>query len=318
MRLLESILRCPSCGSLLHCCDAGWRCEGEDIMFPREGSIPNFLLPWRRPFIDKYLTAYRRVRHAEGWGSNDLTYYLNLPYRDSTRRYTGVWRLRAKTYATLLHRIRQLHGDGKLDILDLGAGNCWLSLRLAQLGHSVVAVDINSDPCDGLGVCLRISPPKYSLQPIVAEFDHLPFAQSSFDAIIFNASLHHSSQPLASMRRALSLVRRGGAVYVADSPIYRDHGSGLQMVAERRAFFARQFNVALEEDEAGSFLTYAMLDSLRRNSDVAVETPRYGVRWSLRPVISSLLGRREPASFAVVSVSPRSDWQPHGEPEITS
>ena len=36
-------------------------------------------------------------------------------------------------------------------VLDVGAGNSWLSHRLASFGHQVVAVDRLDDELDGLG-----------------------------------------------------------------------------------------------------------------------------------------------------------------------
>jgi predicted RNA methylase len=42
-----------------------------------------------------------------------------------------------------------------LRIADLGAGNCWLSYRLALRGHLPIAIDIQGDPLDGLGAGLH-------------------------------------------------------------------------------------------------------------------------------------------------------------------
>ena len=62
--------------------------------------------------------------------------------------------------------------NSALDILDIGAGNGWLSNRLAQKGHRPVAVDIFTDGLDGLGAARHYG---MSFPLVEAEFDRLPF-----------------------------------------------------------------------------------------------------------------------------------------------
>ena len=57
-------------------------------------------------------------------------------------------------------------------MLDVGAGNGWLSSRLSELGHDAVAVDLDDDSGDGLGAGAGRKP-----FPLVqADFDAMPFA----------------------------------------------------------------------------------------------------------------------------------------------
>src|SRR5260370_4666872 len=87
----------------------------------------------RRQFLDDY----GRIRSAEGRGSGESDYYRALPFADVTGRNSGQWKIRARTFRYFVHRV--LCGR-HLQMLDLGAGNCWLSYRLAELGHRPVAV----------------------------------------------------------------------------------------------------------------------------------------------------------------------------------
>src|SRR4051794_35617189 len=86
----------------------------------------------------RFLEDYRQIRHAEGRGSNNPAYYRALPYRDLTNRNPGMWRMRAQTYryfeSNVLPAFERQAGHA-LDILDLGAGNAWMSYRLALRGH---------------------------------------------------------------------------------------------------------------------------------------------------------------------------------------
>jgi hypothetical protein len=100
------------------------------------------------PPRQRFLEDYAKIRAAEGRGSEDSTYYRALPFSDLTGRNSAQWRIRARTFEYFTRRILPRRA---CDILDLGAGNCWLSYRLAELGHAPAAVDIFADPRDGLG-----------------------------------------------------------------------------------------------------------------------------------------------------------------------
>jgi SAM-dependent methyltransferase len=283
--------------------DAGWRCERESLEFPEVESIPDFVLPGRRSSVAAFLRSYTEVRKAEGWGDPGEEYYHDLPYRDRTGRQRRIWQLRARTFDALLTHLGTSTRQRVLRVLDVGAGNCWLSARLAERGHVALAVDISLDSVDGLGVCRRISSGGYaSVQPVRAEFDAFPFAPASFDLIIFNASLHYSPDILKTVRDSMGLLTAGGMMYILDSPLYRDAESGRSMVRERRESVRRLHGVQIAEQHGGNFLTQETVNRLRETVRVEVLLPRYGVRWWLRPFVAHLLRRREPATFAAIVI----------------
>ena len=103
------------------------------------------------PSRQRFLEEYRQIRHAEGRGSDDPAYYRALPYRDITGRNSAMWAMRAATYRYFENRILsriEARTNRPLDILDLGAGNCWMSNRLALRNHRPVAADIFEDSRD--------------------------------------------------------------------------------------------------------------------------------------------------------------------------
>src|SRR5947209_15913437 len=103
--------------------------------------------------LAQFVHEYRTVRRAEGWGSHRADYYFALPYRDLTRRFEAIWRIRARSFDTFMRSVllpMESEG-GALNVLDLGAGSGWLAYRLRSRGHHVLAIDILDDPLDGLG-----------------------------------------------------------------------------------------------------------------------------------------------------------------------
>ncbi len=252
--------------------------------------------------LAQFVREYRTVRRAEGWGSADPTYYRALPYRDLTGRFSQIWRIRARSFDTFLERaLRPLErqASAPLRVLDLGAGSGWLSFRLAQRGHRVAAIDILDDPLDGLGVLRHYAP---EVWPVIADFDHLPVARKELDLVIFNASLHYSTDYTKSLGESLRVLRPGGTLVILDSPMYSNPKSGSRMVQEREARFLARYGFASNALPSEHYLTPTRLAKLARELDLTWELYTPSLDWQswLRRSVSGLRARREPAHFPVI------------------
>src|SRR5438094_2355426 len=167
------MLICPVCraavGQLDSIEDTGAACAKCRFALTKEKGIVRALAPDRRAFYQQFLSDYRTIRSAEGRGSDSPGYYLALPFEDKSGRHADQWRIRARTYRYFESKLLPRKS---VDILDLGAGNGWMSYRLSLRGHRPVAVDIFVDERDGLAAARH-----YERFPCVeAEFDRLPFA----------------------------------------------------------------------------------------------------------------------------------------------
>jgi SAM-dependent methyltransferase len=101
------------------------------------------------------------------------------------------------------------------DVLDVGCGEGALVRRLAAAGARMVGLD----PLPGaLERARREDSSAPADRYVEGSAEALPFADASFDAVIFFNSLHHV--PLASMDAALveaaRVLRRGGLLYVQE------------------------------------------------------------------------------------------------------
>ncbi len=238
----------------------------------------------RHRFLDDYL----RIRQAEGRGSDDPAYYLALPHEPIRRR----------TYQYFERHVLPL---GPLDILDLGAGTGWMSYRLALRSHRPVAVDILTDGRDGLGAARHYFE-KRSFTRIEAEFDQLPVAGSSFDAVLYNASLHYSSDYSKTLTEAKRCLRPGGRIFVLDSPVYRSSEHGQRMRRERHDQFLAQYGTKSDHISSIEFLDLATIASLAREIGIEwrIHKPWYGLAWHLRPWKARLRGARPPSRFWIL------------------
>ena len=291
---------CPHChGPLAQPAQDALYCPRDNLHFQRSAGIWRFLLPERSDLFAKFIHDYETIRKGEGRGSQDPAYYRGLPYQDLTGQRASDWHIRAVSFDALMKKIIQPAGRA-LSILDLGAGNGWLSNRLASLGHSVAAVDLITNDLDGLG-CYKYY--KTDFTPIQAEFDRLPFLDSTVDLIIFNASLHYSINLLNTLQEALRVLTATGVVVVLDSPVYRDARSGEAMVKEREAQFKQRFGFPSNNLPSQNYLTYRNLQELESSLNIhwKIYTPFYGIEWLLRPIKAALRGKREPAKFHLIT-----------------
>jgi SAM-dependent methyltransferase len=243
--------------------------------------------PDRRLFLEQY----GRIRAAEGRGSSSEAYYRALPFVDSPQ-----WKIRAATFRYFLRHILPAQPSR---ILDLGAGNAWLSNRLAERGHAPVAVDIFRDSRDGLDATRHYAT---SFPRIEAEFDHLPFASAQFDIAIFNASLHYSADYARTLAEARRCLRPGGRIVILDSPVYKLRVHGEAMRSERQQLFEHQYGFRSEALHSVEFLDEPMLAGLATGLELTwtIYRPWYGLRWHLRPLMARLKGRRPPSRFWIL------------------
>ena len=293
---------CPECrGPLEQTTPETVRCPSEGIEFGHRDGVLSLLTGTRFERYRQFIADYRTVRADEGRGVADIETYRALPFADLTGRHRDEWRIRSVSFDALRRRVVEplARSIGRLAVADLGAGNGWLSRRLALEGHSLAALDILTDSADGLGAA-RLS--EVQFETAQAEFDRLPLADASVDLAVFNGSLHYSTNYARTLGEALRVLRPAGAVAVIDSPFYQCDRSGAKMVEERRHAFVKRYGFASDSIPCRGYLSFPELDTLAEVLGLRwrIHRPFYGLRWALRPLASKLRGHREPATFLVL------------------
>lgn len=294
---------CPVCRAGLVQLDAEiFICPVHQAVYPRKEGIWRFLPPELSLNYQKFMQEYETVRSTEGRGWSNPVYYRSLPFVDLSGRFTSDWKIRARSFQSMLRSVvapLEKRAGNKLQVLDLGAGNCWLSYRLSQRGHLVAAVDLQTNALDGLGAYVHYD---QDFLPIQADFNHLPFLDSQADLLIFNASFHYSTSYSASLGEALRVLRPEGQIVIIDSPIYRDVHSGEEMVREREDQFQKVYGFASNAIPSENYLTYQRLKDLSRDCEIhwRLVSVFYGLDWAFRPIRARLADRREPAQFRIV------------------
>jgi SAM-dependent methyltransferase len=221
-------LRCPHCHDFLIALsyrslariNSGAHCSNCGAAFDQDRGIWQALPKSRQD----HFVAFREAARLAGAGSDDPDFYLALPFCDLTKSHKRQWAIRAKTFRHFEREIlSEMAGEGEPPptILDLGAGNGWMSYRLARLGYRPVAVDVLTNSWNGLGAVSHYRPELPELFPCFqAEFDNLPFADGQFDCAIFNASFHYSKGFDRTIAEAVRCLSPGGVLIIADSPTF--------------------------------------------------------------------------------------------------
>jgi SAM-dependent methyltransferase len=166
-----------------------------------------------RGSIRQFVDDYRRLRLAEGYASPDPEFVRRLPFRDVTGRNNAVWRVRALHYGLIRACLALLPRSER--VLDLGAGNGWLSRRLAG-PRRVTALDVDATDT-GLG---GLDDPR--VERLRADLEALPLREATFDVVIAAAALHYAPDLPRALREIARVLRPGGVFVVADSPFYAD------------------------------------------------------------------------------------------------
>jgi SAM-dependent methyltransferase len=308
---------CPVCRNPLSADDppGSARCETCNRPYSLSSGIWRFLPDQQAATYQQFLHEYQIVRADEGWGGAGPDYYRSLPLVAPDDPQREIWGIRAKSYRELLDRVvapLEAQSTRPMSTLDIGAGNCWLSYRLAQRAHWVAAVDVSESPTDGLGAHVWYQDAEKpgdlagGFTPVQAEFDHLPFRDSQMDLVVFNASLHYSTDCAATLIEAARVLSPTGSLVIMDSPMYDDPSSGERMVQEREATFEQKYGFRSNSLPAEHFLTRRRMDELAAAVGLRWEVlfPFYGVAWMMRPWRAKLRGHREPAKLPLIVGTP--------------
>lgn len=304
----DLVPQCPRCRRPMESAaddSTSVRCDRCRFLMLKRNGIWCALPIERVVHFSRFIKDYSAIRAAEGRGSLRPDYYLGLPYKDYSGNNKSQWKIRARTYSFLERKIlRKLQETSGKDarVLDLGAGNGWMSYRMTKLGLRAVAVDLLVNDQDGLGAAKHYEGALEELFPrFQAESAKLPFADHQFDAVIYNASFHYAESYATLLREALRCLKAGGRVIIADSPWYSKESNGEQMLAERRRSFLKRYDTLSNSISSQEFLTDERLVELERIFGIRWErhVPSYGIQWALRPWLARLRRRREPATFRI-------------------
>lgn len=207
----SSLLACPRCRAPWV---GGDRCGGCGLEAATRGGVLD--LGWR-PGDPDPVTAQVRA------------FYEERPFPDY--RADDDW-------GSLLRRGRASGFTRELDdalpptarVVELGCGTGQLGLFLALSGRTVLGVDLTLASLQ-VAESFRAAHGIDTAQLVRGDLFHPPVAPESADLVVCSGVLHHTPDPEAGFRAAVSLARPGGFVIVG---LYNRYGRALLPLLRRR------------------------------------------------------------------------------------
>lgn len=216
------IIGCPYCQGPLNLIERSkLYCRQDSMTFLFKHKILLLIKKENEEKFKKFSLSYCKQRIKQGWRPLTPDQALRVPF-ESPKGYPRVyWEVQKKGYLQLLHFLKNngLFPHTGL-VADLGAGSGWLSYRLARAGYQVIALDINLEKSFGLGaIGGYLDLVENRLLPVQGNFENPPLLKRKFSVILFNASLHYSTDLIKTISCAERLIKADGCIIILSSPV---------------------------------------------------------------------------------------------------
>ena len=189
---LSAVLSCPNCHGELAKESNALACISCGTSFAIEDGIPLFVAKQAVIISFDYVTHY--VRDSEVFDYFEERHGATAHSERRIREYT----------LSLIPKRTQ-------SILDVGCGSAWVAKALQNSGTWHCSLDISiENPRKALQLY-----PSPNHVGVVGDSFHLPFRDSSFDAIIAAEIIEHLHDPKVFAAELLRVVKPGGAVVIS-------------------------------------------------------------------------------------------------------
>lgn len=214
------------------------------------------LAPRKATHVHRYSDTELLAR-AEDFNQNAEAYWKSVASQESGRRHVLNRPFSGPTAPDDLHRLALLMtelrvGPG-LDVLDFGAGSCWLTACLNRMGCRVVAVDISPSALNlGRELFSLDQRQRPELMPRFLAYDghKLPLADESVDRIACYDAFHHIPNQDEILREMYRVLRHGGRVVMAEPGEGHSHGDTSMFEESAFAVLENDFDVLDVEKRA--------------------------------------------------------------------
>jgi ubiquinone/menaquinone biosynthesis C-methylase UbiE/glycosyltransferase involved in cell wall biosynthesis len=166
-----------------------------------------------------------------------LRYPLSLEAHDTGFRYLFYFMVVAKSLG-----LRP--GD---EVLDFGAGSCYVSELLNRFGYRTVALDIDPEVlaigCERLTLDPRCHPERARF--VTGDGMRMPFREASFDGIICINALHHMPDYRATLAEMYRVLKAGGRAVFSEPG--DEHSKSPESIMAVEQFGAVEKDIVLPE-----------------------------------------------------------------------
>ena len=160
-------------------------------------------------------TLYLRLRQKEGrmYSNEEL---MRLPTISKEHPHYREWLTRRQSSKKLVRYLERK--KQKLNILEVGCGNGWLSHSLAKIpGTKVIGIDVNFTELEQAARVFQHIP---NLHFIYTDIRNGTFKEKEFDIVVFAASIQYFESLDNIVADSKKILKPGGEIHIIDSPFY--------------------------------------------------------------------------------------------------
>jgi SAM-dependent methyltransferase len=197
-------------------------------------------MPAAPPSADAIAAAAERSPLRETGRLSELADADELRYRDEAEVYEDpprdivAWMERKELQQKLRYALEQAGLTPRGDIVELGAGTCWLgaTLALSPDVRRVTSIEFSRRRIADLApvAIAHIGAPPEKIERVVADFYDHGLGTGIADMVFMDAAFHHAPDPVRMARVGYDLLRPGGVFVLHREPTLslikrsRDHG----------------------------------------------------------------------------------------------
>jgi SAM-dependent methyltransferase len=216
----KALIICPACGQNLNSVEGEFQCSVCARKYPSESGIPLLFLPNEWDASKEDVTEVIKSFYEE-------TPFPNYEDADS------IWRLKEKAEKGVFARLLDEQIPLQATVLEVGCGTGQLSNFLAiRAERAVFATDICLNSLK-LGQEFKERNQLGNLVFLQMNLFRPVFKPETFDVVIGNGVLHHTSDPFLGFKSIAKLVKRGGFIIVG---LYNKYG---RLTTDMRRFIFR-------------------------------------------------------------------------------
>lgn len=190
-------LNCPICEQPLFDDNGHLKCD-EGHQVKNKYGVHILHEPAFATWYGQFESKFRAYRERENLKIKDTSMYDKLPHVPNNLGQ-AFWKAKARDLVLIK---KYLKGKSSLNILEIGAWNCWLTNHLSKMGHSVTAVDYFIDPYDGLGAMQHYS--DHNWTAIQMNLERLDLIAEKYDLIIVNRMIVYFENPFDMLQTLIT------------------------------------------------------------------------------------------------------------------
>lgn len=188
-----------------------------------------------------------------------------LPEIAGEHRYSNEWKIRKQSTQQLIQSFIQK--KKKLEILEVGCGNGWLSAKLAAIPSAfVTGIDVSTEE---ITQAKRVFTEIKNLRFIQGSIEKNILQGQQFDMIVFAASIQYFQSFRKIIQQSLSLLRLCGEIHILDTNFYK------QNEVEAARSRSKKYFEKLGFPEMSRYYFHHCIDELKMFDSKIIRSPNF-------------------------------------------